>query len=1030
MRPLILKMTAFGPYKSTEIVDFTELGDQRLFVVSGSTGSGKTTIFDGICFALYGQASGEDRTDIRAMRSDFADDSTQTTVELTFEIHSRLYRIMRQIPYIKKGNKSETAGRCELYEQTSEGEIPIVDRQMVSEINKKIEDLIGFTQAQFSQIVMLPQGEFRKFLTSDTENKEVIMRKIFKTEPYREVVTRLKDRKDAAETAYLSEKQLSESYVQQISTRLPERESTIFSVLSSDYYNIPQIILGLEEELLFYQIKKIQDKKKSEEAYSKHERKLAEYHIVKSMNLRFEELELKGKLLKELSEQLPRMEVEGKRLANAERASFIEEIEKQYVLLKKEVLDKENQYKEAVKEYKIAVAKKEEANTLYEIEENRKAEREQLSEKLIRLTDHLPTVSALESKKEMLQKMEKEVAINRKKQSEVDRLTEEAIDATAELQKQVDSLEKIVEPLEEKNDEVVLVKEKCRLVDEFLDIQKQVKHFDEEKNKRFIEYESEKGIYRKSEKIWLDNQVFTIAATLHDGEACPVCGSTDHPAKSLVHLEAVVTKEDLERANQTLASVESMYRTQVANYESSVALLERKTKEVKKYSIEVEKIQEEADSLHAKRTILEEEILNLRKKRADLVKSKERLKKQSDITENLARVKGETEKTVLESSSLLISEQSILDASLLVIPEDVRELNVLENRIGDLKRQKVAWDRAWEVAQKSREETREVETKAEANMVHAGQSVEELKSKRASSEERFKQALQKSEFETEEAYSDAKMEEEERRILEVKLKNFNQQLHTVSQAVSELQEMLVGKEKVELAGLEIAISELKNEYETALKAFNTSTGYVQITSDLITDINKTTKKLIELERKHGKITELYDLVRGQNSLKLSFERYIQIEYLEQIIHSANERLKDLSNGQFTLIRSERHEARGRQSGLGLDVNDAYTGQMRDVKTLSGGEKFNASLCLALGMADVIQSFQGSVSIDTMFIDEGFGSLDEESLNKAIDTLINLQKSGRMIGVISHVEELKAAFPAILEVIKSREGHSRTSFLIK
>src|SRR5690606_28350425 len=165
-------------------------------------------------------------------------------------------------------------------------------------------------------------------------------------------------------------------------------------------------------------------------------------------------------------------------------------------------------------------------------------------------------------------------------------------------------------------------------------------------------------------------------------------------------------------------------------------------------------------------------------------------------------------------------------------------------------------------------------------------------------------------------------------------------------------------------------------------------------------------------------------------MKISFERYLQIEYLEQIIQSANERLKNLSNGQFHLIRSDRQEARGKQSGLGLDVYDAYTGQSRDVKSLSGGEKFNASLCLALGMADVIQSYQGNVQIDTMFIDEGFGSLDEESLMKAIDTLIDLQKSGRMIGIISHVAELKAAMPAILQVEKLKEGYSKTSIIVK
>ncbi|MDF2667835.1 MAG: hypothetical protein K0R67_141, partial [Paenibacillus sp.] len=163
--------------------------------------------------------------------------------------------------------------------------------------------------------------------------------------------------------------------------------------------------------------------------------------------------------------------------------------------------------------------------------------------------------------------------------------------------------------------------------------------------------------------------------------------------------------------------------------------------------------------------------------------------------------------------------------------------------------------------------------------------------------------------------------------------------------------------------------------------------------------------------------------------KISFERYLQIEFLEKIIHTANQRLQRMSNGQYYLVRSDRLEKRGKQSGLGLDVYDNYTGQLRDVKTMSGGEKFNASLCLALGMADVIQSYEGGISIETMFIDEGFGSLDEESLNKAIDTLIDLQQTGRMIGVISHVQELKQAIPAILEVKKTKEGCSYTHFQV-
>jgi exonuclease SbcC len=238
------------------------------------------------------------------------------------------------------------------------------------------------------------------------------------------------------------------------------------------------------------------------------------------------------------------------------------------------------------------------------------------------------------------------------------------------------------------------------------------------------------------------------------------------------------------------------------------------------------------------------------------------------------------------------------------------------------------------------------------------------------------------------------------------------------------------KTKVDIETLESQLEEFKKFYEESLNALNLSKEYQQEASKQLDYIQKTNSRVVQLEKKFNQITDIYDVVRGQNSLKISFERYLQIEFLEQIIQSANERLRQLSNGQFYLMRSDRQESRGKQSGLGFDIYDSYTGQNRDVKTLSGGEKFNASLCLALGMADIIQSFQGGVSIDTMFIDEGFGSLDEESLNKAIDTLIDLQQSGRMIGVISHVHELKIAIPAILEVKKTKEGFSKTKFLLK
>ena len=427
---------------------------------------------------------------------------------------------------------------------------------------------------------------------------------------------------------------------------------------------------------------------------------------------------------------------------------------------------------------------------------------------------------------------------------------------------------------------------------------------------------------------------------------------------------------------------------------------------------------------------LEEEIAKLRTHRTELALLKVKLKVQSDKADECTNQKLEMERSVLKCASSLETEKAIFEQTLQSIPEDVRVLQILQERIKSVSERKSELESAWEAVQKRREEMKEVLTTTRAAEVYALHSLEEAEGKRMTAEERYKKALRKSDFQTEEAYTAAKVDEEKRHLLKSDLSDFKQQLHTVRVAIVELNEVLEGKEKAELAGLEEGLVELKKAYEAALTNYNESSEYERNASGLKNKIAISADKLDGLERKYGKVTDLYDVVRGHNGLKLSFERYIQIEYLERIIQSANERLKEMSNGQFVLIRSDRQEIRGRQSGLGLDVYDAYTGQTRDVKTLSGGEKFNASLCLALGMADVIQSFQGSVSIETMFIDEGFGSLDEESLNKAIDTLIDLQKSGRMIGVISHVEELKAAFPAILEVKKSKEGHSHTKFLIK
>src|SRR5699024_4684064 len=279
-------------------------------------------------------------------------------------------------------------------------------------------------------------------------------------------------------------------------------------------------------------------------------------------------------------------------------------------------------------------------------------------------------------------------------------------------------------------------------------------------------------------------------------------------------------------------------------------------------------------------------------------------------------------------------------------------------------------------------------------------------------------------------YEQAKMSEQDIMALEQTIDTYKKEVTLLQTEVNQLSESVENKERADLEMLKTEVERLKAVYEELFVQLQATKNEVERLGELMGNIATTYEKVEKFEKELAVFDDLYGTLRGQNDSRISFERYLQIDYLEQITSAANERFRPLTNNQYELVRSDRQETHGRQSGLSLDVNDAYTGQMRDVKTLSGGEKFIASLCLALGMSDVIQSFQGGIHIDTMFIDEGFGTLDEESLNKAIDALIGLQESGRMIGVISHVEELKTIFPAMLEVTKTKEGYSKTDFILK
>ncbi|WP_341202440.1 AAA family ATPase [Planomicrobium okeanokoites] len=1028
MRPLKLKLTAFGPYKETETIDFNDLRENRLFVISGSTGAGKTTIFDGISFALYGGASGSDRSETRNLRSDFADDAVHTCVEMEFEIHNQRYRILRQMPHVKKGNKSPTGERYEFFEVHKDGEKPCVERQIVSEINQRVEEILGLTQNQFSQIVMLPQGEFRKLLTSETDNKEEILRRIFKTEPYKMISERLKQKRDAAKDAYGLEEQVLNSHLRSIESSLPQRDSELFEVLGREQRNIHQILSALQLETAFYKAKIADDKIQHETLYKKHQEKLDSFHEAKKWNGRFDEKLEKEQRYNALTEQLPAIAEKEKAVQQAERAGFIANIENLYRELVTNEMDKHKLLERAVDEEQQAEEAKLAAEEKFLEQQGRGDERSAAQNQVLRLQHLLPQVRELAAKEEEVavlssafQDAEQRFQAIEKQLADIKEQKTAAAEKVSELEKQTDSFDS-------KPEELGVAEDRLRIAGELLAVQTEVKAQQAVRDQKEAVYSEALTKYKLIEESWFANQAHLLAVQLKDGEACPVCGSHEHP---VIHQEATgaaVTKEQLDQEKSRLDALDNAYRNAAARLVSLEEQESRKKTEAEERGItDAEKdsallkqvkqqLQEDVQTLHSWKTELRE----WKTKLADGVKETET----AEQDRSLLLTEMNEKKSSAESAKAVLAEK------LASIPEEMRSLAVLEQEIRQAITKRDDMERAWAAAQELFQGAKERLASAAMALQHSKTTAEEMTAKRQKAESEFMQALDKSEFETEDAYQRAKMRDSEMEEMKQQITRFNQDRHTLQQQISELTELLVGRKNEDLSLAEAELEQLKSDYEQALSQLNHSKDCCAKGEALIEQITGAVEGAAEAEAQLNRVTDLHDMIRGQNSLKISFERYLQIEYLEQIIQAANERLRNLSNGQFYLIRSDRQEARGKQSGLGLDVYDSYTGQTRDVKTLSGGEKFNASLCLALGMADVIQSFQGNVSIDTMFIDEGFGSLDEESLNKSIETLIDLQRSGRMIGVISHVQELKAAIPAILEVRKSKEGFSKTSFHIK
>lgn len=1041
MRPITLTMQAFGPYAGREMIDCSELGSRTMFVISGKTGSGKTTIFDGISYAIYGKASGEDRNGPE-LRSQFAPDDLHTEVSLKFSLRGKAYFIIRSPQQEKKkerGDGYRTIGAsAELYLFDEHGEKQLVAAN-VRDVDEKIKEIMLIDSNQFRQILMIPQGEFRKLLTSDSKEKEAILQRLFHTEIYKRVEDKLKEEATGLKRTVEKQQEERTLLLRQI-TALYNKELQVYLEACSENDVLLFPLLEDEIEKMGEKLEQIQLEKDTKEKDKELlVQKLYEAeNIVKQMAMR-DDLGVKKEKLENEKETILGKE---KEIAQANKASILAKQDELCHRLKKEqdtlVADMKVR-QQRVEELKRLLHKYEE---ILQKELEREDERKQAQAEihsLQQMKDEVTSFALLEEEVHQL-KAGTEQLLEQQKQSE------EAFQRVGvELTKLVEEkslLEKVaVQLIENERNEEKLDSERALVGKYELQWQKNSEYqLKLEQNQGMlmsakVRLEDAKATVEELENRWFHGQAANLARQLHEGDACPVCGSLEHPNPATEGAGLIPDENDLKAAKlqvstieQEKSKIEAAFLDVQYRVKTGLEVLEEINQELLKLRPDFtqENLEPYKLFLLDRKKALQEEHRGLVEKQARLEKITNEIKSYEE-RKLLLEKKVADLKTLVNEKSLVFTEKNTqLNGAISRIPEELRTIQAFERKWQEAVRTHETFVKNLDTAQKNYQETKEKfsseQSAFETVEKHATEKEAELNIERQA----FLTQMKEQGFADYKQFNRSKRSHEQIQQLEKEILEYHQELRSVSDRYQELVEALQDVDKPNLAELQQAVQEVQKLIGELSDQYTNLLFKKKDNEQIRDSIIRINAEMKTLEERYKLVGELYDITRGQNASKITFERYVLAAFLDDILQVANGRLLKMTSGRYEMLR-KRDRAKGNaQSGLELLVFDQYTGQERHVKTLSGGESFKAALSLALGLADVVQNYAGGVSLETMFIDEGFGTLDPESLDQAIEALIDIQSSGRLVGIISHVPELRERIDARLEVTATQTG-STTAF---
>ena len=1002
MKPIRLELKEFGPYKN-EIIEWDKIINEPIFLITGKTGSGKSTLFDAITYALYNKTTGG--KDIASLRTKTALDKDKTQVNFDFELSGKKYRIERTLAYLKAGNKNLTSGKVALMQYNDEKLEVIATKEQ--EVKEKVEELIGLDDKQFCQIIILPQGKFKEFLLSKSSEKKETLRSLFNTYFYQKFVEQLQEQAKKLDSSH---KQKEKELITRFEQFDIEEELIKFEYLKDENFEEILSIIHSQEETIKNEKKELL---KLERSFSKEKEKFIELSKLndKFIQLKNNKLELANLSEKEDYYKSLRLEVEKLKELQKNKDKIIEYstlLNKQLQLRKieKNLLIDTDKYKLDLENNKKLQL---ELNAQKDnIEELRKETVDykffynnfnELNSAKANIEIYSETLEELALKKETYKELDSRLKVS--KEGHLEDIEEKNIleSSIGKLKLEILKKEQDVEKLEEYNNKFSEVNDKSLKIT--LD-KKQLEELEVEKKK----LEQEVILLNKNKEQEVLNG---FLLKLHEGDECPLCKQKIEHLPEIPSLEAVdeSIEKSLQKVNKDTIQLETLIKKDEEEIERISALLKNLEDTINfKSKEELSQLEDELKTDNLKLTdiskaikISEDKIKGLNQEIEEL---SELFKNEDEIKQKHLEAKNKIEQFEKNVKIELDEFADYYEKIQSQVEDFDNRCNVQQNNSNEL------------LIRKTKLETEQKNNKT--NLLEVSKRIENII-------ESF------SDSKLNKYYITLEMAEEDIAEL-VKLEEFESQINKFEDAkkiiVNNIEKLVEELEEIEQPDLEEGQRKLQNiefqvnDFIEKVVILNTR---LENNKKLYKKIHSEYIELLESSKEIREIIAFSDVVSGKTENRKSLETYVQGYYLDLILVAGTKRLLQMTNDRYRFIRRDEKSKGGGLQGLEIEIHDIYLNSTRIISSLSGGELFLASLALALGLAEVIQNESGGISLETIFIDEGFGSLDTETLDIALTTLIDLQSYGRNIGIISHVSELKERIRPKVEVY-SKDNYAK------